>query len=235
MSEWILSIDLSTPEGIVTLEGYGKLFHREVAAASRVSELFVEAGELLSLAAIKSTDIGAIGVARGPGSFTGIRVAVMAAKTLAATLGVPLAAPDSPEVIAEGCRGLAEAVMVASDARRGEVYYGLYRLDEPAPRVLERPQVAKPEAAVACLLQWQNRLGEKIGLAGSALAAYPAAWPHDVLLIEETGPGPMGLSGLCRRYHELGRVEEPLELMPLYLRRPDARESVSLPGGVPCT
>ncbi|OFW56650.1 MAG: tRNA (adenosine(37)-N6)-threonylcarbamoyltransferase complex dimerization subunit type 1 TsaB [Candidatus Solincola sediminis] len=228
MTDWVLSLDLSSPQGILALEGHGKLFHREVAAGSRVSQLFVEADELLSLAGIDFKDIGAIGVAKGPGSFTGIRVAVMAAKTLAMVAHLPLVAPASLEVIAEGCRGPVEAVMVALDARRGEVYYGLYRLDSPIPATLEKPHVARPDLAAASLIQWQDRLPGTIGLTGSGLKAYEDAWPAGMLIIEKAGPDAQGLSRLCRNYYRSGRVEEALQLMPLYLRRPD------LGGGATC-
>jgi tRNA threonylcarbamoyladenosine biosynthesis protein TsaB len=124
----LLALELSTPEGILILESNGKLFQRCLAAGSRVSQLFYELRELLREANIEPHELTVIGVGRGPGSFTGIRVAVMAAKTLAMVLRLPLVAPDSLEILAEAYRGIAESAMIAIDARRGEIYYGLYDL-----------------------------------------------------------------------------------------------------------
>jgi tRNA threonylcarbamoyladenosine biosynthesis protein TsaB len=219
---WLLALDLSTPRGLLTLDGNGKSFQCEVAAGSRVSRLFVQARNLLGEACIDPGDIEVVGAGRGPGSFTGIRVAVMAAKTLASVLGVPLVAPDSLEAFAEGCRGIVTSVMIALDARRGEVYYGLYDLSDLPPKTLEAPVVAPPQEAVACISALKDRMGG-LGLAGSGVAAYPLVWPEDVRVIEDSIPGPEGLSRLCRTYYGLGRVEDPMSLMPLYLRRPDIR------------
>lgn len=224
-NDWLLALDLSTPYGIVVLEGNGNLFHRNVAAGSRVSQLFVEVSELLSLAAINATGLGVIGVGKGPGSFTGIRVAVMAAKALAKVLEIPLVAPDTLEVIAAGCRGSVGAVMATLDARRGEVYYGLYRLGRAETAIIEEPRVGPPREAVDHLSQWKGRLEGDIGLTGSALKAFPEAWPPDLLVFENGSPSPEGLSRVCRKYHERRAVEDPMKLRPLYLRRPDARES----------
>jgi tRNA threonylcarbamoyladenosine biosynthesis protein TsaB len=225
--EWLFALDLSNPEGILVLEGRGGLFHRTIEGGSRVARLFTIVGEMISAAEITIIDIGLIGVGRGPGSFTGVRAGVVAAKVLASALGTPLIAPDSLEVLAMGAEGATEAVMVALDARRGELYYGLYRLEEGYPVVLEGPSIAEPGVAVGSLLEWRKKLPTGIGLMGTGIKAYPEVWPSDFEIILGDSPLPQGLADLCRRMAGRGENVDPLELLPLYLRRHDARESFS--------
>lgn len=229
--DFLLAIDLSTPNGALVLEGNGYLYQRTLAAGSRVAGLFVEAEELLSEARLRPSDIGAVGVARGPGSFTGIRVAVMAAKTLSFALRIPLVAPGSLEVIAEACRGESGVVMAAIDAKRGEVYHGLFDLRGEGLTVLEPPAAGSPEEVISLMEDWQAR-GVEITLAGSGLAAFAGSRPAGRM--DEPGRRGQALGRLCRRYLENWRVQDPMALMPLYIRKPDVGRPAGVQGGVPC-
>lgn len=223
-SGWLLALDLSVPRGTLVLEGPGGLFQRAVEGEFRTSQLFVAAGEMMSSAGIAPRDIGIIGVGRGPGSFTGVRVGVMAAKALALVLGIPLVAPDSLEVAAMGAEGSAEAVLVAQDARRGEVYYGLYRLGEGRPVVLEGPSVARPEVAVEFLSALSAEFPASVAIVGTGVEAYPEVWPRELAAIPGDSPAPESFSRLCRHLAASGETADPMELLPLYIRRPDAKE-----------
>lgn len=74
----------------------------------------------------KAKDLDAIFVSRGPGSYTGVRIGVTTAKTLAWTLGIPLVGLSSLQIIAQNGLGRADYVMTLIDARRGQAYRGLY-------------------------------------------------------------------------------------------------------------
>jgi tRNA threonylcarbamoyladenosine biosynthesis protein TsaB len=221
---WLLAFDLSSPRGVLVLEARGDLFSRVVPGGSRVSHLFTAASEVMSLAGIDTGDVDLIGVGRGPGSFTGVRVAVMAAKTLATVLEVPLVAPDSLEVLSMGAEGLAEAVMVAQDARRGQLYYGFYHFQEGYPVIAEGPCVAGPERVAERLSVYRKRFPSGIAITGTGVNAFPRIWPRDLEVISGDSPTPLALSRLCRRYAANGQTRDHLELLPSYIRRPDARE-----------
>jgi len=221
---WLLAFDLSTPTGVVIVDGPGVSLCGEVDGSSRVSRLFVVAATLLSEAGISTRDISLLGVGRGPGSFTGIRVAVTAAKTLAAVLGVPLVAPDSLMVTAAGEAERGSAVFAAIDARRGEVYCAVYRLSEGYPEVSMAPLVAAPAEAAAFLAEWMDEHGCGVVGIGNGIAAYPGAWPVGMRESGTAAPRAEGLVELCRLAYGRGEVVDPFMLMPLYLRSPDARE-----------
>jgi len=87
---------------------------------------------------LKPAELDGIGVAQGPGSYTGVRIGVTTAKTLAWSLRVPLVGISSLQVIAQGAAGFPGVIVPMIDARRGQVYRGCYRWDEEAGIVMEQ-------------------------------------------------------------------------------------------------
>lgn len=224
---WLLAWDLSGPRGLLVLEGKGALFSRTLKGAAETASLFAFAARMLAEAGISPLELGLLGASRGPGAFTGVRTAVMAAKALGDVLRVPLVAPVSLAVIAAGTAPSGH-VFVASDARRGQVYYALYAVEAgaygPEPVALEGPAVARPGDAAASLRRWTEKLGEGIVLVGSGIEAYRDLRP-DGLQREDGGePRPRALACLCRSLHSRGDTVDPLRLTPFYLRQPDVGE-----------
>lgn len=221
---WLLAMELAGPGGLLVLEGPGGLLHSSWEGGERSRLLFVAADELLRRAGIGPHDLGLIGVGKGPGSFTGIRMGVMAAKALAEVLGTPLVAPDSLAATAVGPEK-AERVLVALDARRGELYVALFMMEGGGafgfPRPLGGPLVCSPEETAHLLRQWTVGLTGKLLLVGSGVEAYPDIWPPEARRAERRGPDPAGMAWLCRELHGRGEVEDHLSIKPLYLRRPD--------------
>ena len=219
--DWLLAFDLSTPRGTLVLDGPDGALSREIAGHERTAGLFVEIKAMLEKADIRREDVAILGVGRGPGSFTGVRVAVTAAKTLAYALGVPLTAPESLAVRAAGAGSRGGAVFVALDARRGEVYYGMYRLEEGCPRPVLEPRAASPERAAAELKSFLEREGTEVAVTGTGIAPHPGVWPAGVQVVDGEPPAAEGLARACRMAAERGELVDPLELLPLYIRRPD--------------
>lgn len=157
----------------------------------------------LEEAGIVRQDLTAIAVGVGPGPFTGLRVGVVTARTLGFVLDVPVYGVCSLdaialEVVATGATP--GSFLVATDARRKEVYLASYDADG---RRLEGPVVTKP-ADVAT----------DAPVAGAGPELYPDAFPHAITPVR---PGAGWLAA--------GVGSELVELLdpePLYLRRPDA-------------
>jgi tRNA threonylcarbamoyladenosine biosynthesis protein TsaB len=109
---------------------------------------------LLAEAGVTRDQLGAIAVGVGPGSYTGLRVGIAAARGLATGLGLPLAGVDSLALVAWGALAPGETGVAALDARRGNVYAGLYRRDgdelttlaPPAKRSRDEARAAHPQA-----------------------------------------------------------------------------------------
>jgi tRNA threonylcarbamoyladenosine biosynthesis protein TsaB len=180
--------------------------------------LLQEAG--LTVAAI---DVFAVGL--GPGSYTGLRVGLTAAKVLAYAAGRPLVGFDSLEAIARNAPEDALRIAVVADAQRGDLYTAHFRRDTPGgPLVRQTPTRAEPMA------DWSQRLEPGTLVLGPALEldrirnALPAQAQALPAGDEAHGPDPHRLLLLAIELWQSGRREDPWFLEPLYLRRSAAEE-----------
>jgi tRNA threonylcarbamoyladenosine biosynthesis protein TsaB len=159
----------------------------------------------LGEAGIVRQDLTAIGVGVGPGPFTGLRVGLVTARTLAFVLEIPVYGVCSLDVIAVEAidtGAVTQEFVVATDARRKEVYLATYdagglRLDGP---LVDRPADRTTQLPVA----------------GEGALLYPEAFPHAM------GPTRPSAGWLARAVTD--ERAELLDPEPLYLRRPDATE-----------
>ncbi|MBB6447622.1 tRNA (adenosine(37)-N6)-threonylcarbamoyltransferase complex dimerization subunit type 1 TsaB [Bacillus benzoevorans] len=98
--------------------------------------------KLLQDCEMKPVDIEKIVVAKGPGSYTGVRIGVTIAKTLAWTLKIPLVGISSLQVLAAGVgRYFGGGVSPLFDARRGQIYTGLYQFQNGGLQTLAQDQI----------------------------------------------------------------------------------------------
>lgn len=86
--------------------------------------VFIE--ETLQIAGIKYADLNAVAVSKGPGSYTGLRIGVSAAKGLCYALNIPLIAIDTLELLARQVKQKSGVIIPLIDARRMEVYSAIY-------------------------------------------------------------------------------------------------------------
>ena len=120
-------------------------------------ELVGSVREALTKAGCGMSDVDAVLVGRGPGSFTGVRIGVATAKGIACGAGLPLFGASALDAMAWSAwkNGIRGKLAVAGDAMRGEVYPGIYLLDdEGAHRTFPAETVLKVDAAIA---EWSSR------------------------------------------------------------------------------
>lgn len=86
--------------------------------------------ELLDATDTLPEQLGGIGVAKGPGSYTGVRIGVATAKSMAWSLNLPVVGISSLQAVAMNAAGFPGLIVPLFDARRGQVYSGCYRTDE---------------------------------------------------------------------------------------------------------
>jgi tRNA threonylcarbamoyladenosine biosynthesis protein TsaB len=127
----VLGIDTGGPIASFGIVAYGRLAAVATGAPpSHASGLPAAVDEVLDTAGVGFNDLSAIAVARGPGSFTGLRVGVSYAKGIAAAGKIAIVGVSSLDALALcAASGLAEGAIIypVIDARKGEVYTGLYR------------------------------------------------------------------------------------------------------------
>ena len=127
----LLAIDTSTECGSVALAVDRRVIARSaVLPRQHAEQLLPWIDELLAEAGLSRSQIDAIAVGRGPGGFTGVRLAVAVAQGLAWALQRPLLAVSSLAALAMQAGGApGERVLAAIDARMGELYLGCFQLD----------------------------------------------------------------------------------------------------------
>ncbi|PUB30016.1 tRNA threonylcarbamoyladenosine biosynthesis protein TsaB [Promicromonospora sp. AC04] len=195
--------------------------------------------EVLDEAGIERTDLTAVVAGTGPAPFTGLRVGLVTARTLALTLGVPVLGVPSLDALAVqavsdlGLRPGTE-ILATSDARRKEVYWARYRVvAHEGPHgfpVVER--IAGPDVdragfvAQAQLSPTDAGEGQPPVVIGEGAMLYPEFLPvaDDAPLV----PDATVLARLALVRRAAGE-EQPTE--PLYLRRPDVHEPTRAPTG----
>jgi tRNA threonylcarbamoyl adenosine modification protein YeaZ len=108
----------------------GQVLRDEAMDKGQAERLIPMLEEVLAEAGLGWRDLKAIAVGTGPGNFTGVRIAVAAARGLALGLGIPAVGVTRLEALAFG---LPRPVTVIEDARRGEVYVQVFNPDGPEP------------------------------------------------------------------------------------------------------
>jgi tRNA threonylcarbamoyladenosine biosynthesis protein TsaB len=210
LTEW-------TPGGGARLRAESKIVDRR-----RHAEVLAPAiSNVLGEARVTRPELSAVAVGVGPGPYTGLRVGLMTARALGAALRIPVHGVCTLDVLAWESRRTGPFV-VATDARRKEVYWARY--DSATTRV-SGPAVGRPDEAAAAGLP----------AFGEGALLYP-----EVLGPNATGPNVTGLSTVGTGSPALpsaaalaemvvtrlsgGEGPELLPPVPLYLRKPDARE-----------
>ncbi|ONI68803.1 tRNA (adenosine(37)-N6)-threonylcarbamoyltransferase complex dimerization subunit type 1 TsaB [Kribbella sp. ALI-6-A] len=201
--------------------------------ALRHGELLAPAiAEVLATAGVGVKELTKIAVGTGPGPFTGLRVGLVTARTMADVLGIEVVGVCSLDILAKQS-SLALPVAVATDARRKEIYWALY--DGPAAdgsrRRLEGPAVDKP-AEVAHVLAGLPVIGRGAVLYGEVLGATAtgASAGSAAGTIGAVGDEPEVVEYPSAEVLATGVVTGTLQVTapdPLYLRRPD----VTMSGG----
>jgi tRNA threonylcarbamoyl adenosine modification protein YeaZ len=145
MTQVLLAIDTSAGtavavlvDGVVASESY------DANSMQHAEQIGIQIQQVLEAANKKSSDVTAVAVGIGPGPFTGLRVGIAAAKMFAEGVSAPIYGVGSLDAIAFA-NSLDEPTLVLTDARRSEVFFGLYQGKTPAgvPKTLLGPGVKK--------------------------------------------------------------------------------------------
>ena len=215
----ILALDTATERGSLALLTDDQVVAELVldTPGSFLMHLLPALDALLAQTGRSLKEVGAICVSQGPGNFTGLRLGLATAQGLALALGAPAVAVPTLEVLAAPLAGSLHPVAAVADAKRQEVYLGLFDCRGEFPEPL-----GQPERLAAANLP--GRLQPPLVVTG------PGLKPHKDFLTENLVPGVLlapedlwlpravEVGRLGRRRLAQGLTAAPPQLTPLYLR-----------------
>ena len=200
-----LNLALLGNDGTVLAQAHQEVETHTTRLVPALDALFLEAGRA-------ATELVAIGVVLGPGSFTGLRVGLAAAEGLSAALRVPTFGIDSLTALALRSEGQGEGVALL-DARRRQVYARRFRRVSGLVTSLGEPVALDPSEAIHFeRSDWA--IGDGVPLV--------SAWPSRCLLQPEVPNLAVSAAAHARDQVESGG--SGTALVPLYVRAPDAKE-----------
>ena len=226
----LLAFETSSPVGSVALHVDGAVQQELIATPRKQTEqlLPLTAG-LLDRAGVALRDIDAIAFGRGPGSFTGLRIAAAVVQGLGLATGLPLLPVSSLAATAQGLwrtHGCSNT-LVCVDARMGEVYWAAFEMRDGLASVVGSEQISEPErVSGAGMVSWSGAgSGFEVyadvlaGLMAQACGVFAQACPKAIDLF------PLALADLAA-----GRGRGPEDANPAYLRPESAWKPAVGPG-----
>jgi tRNA threonylcarbamoyladenosine biosynthesis protein TsaB len=229
----ILALDTATENCSVALLIDGQLHaSEELIARGHAERILPMVDAHLKQAQLRLSELTAIAFGRGPGSFTGVRLAASVTQGLACGAGLGVVPVSDLRAVAQRALDLPAApqrVLVCNDARMHEVYWACFeRAADGLAAAVDKEHVGSP-AGVVLPPAWHD--GVPVCGAGSGFAAYPelrAAMPARVSVVSDPLlPRAAEIARLAVPEVGNGRMLRPEQALPVYLRDDVARPAAA--------
>ena len=215
----LLAVETSTEACSAALFMYGDVSERfELAPKEHTKLILPMIDSLMAEAGLKPQQLDALAFSRGPGSFTGVRIATGVIQGIALGADLPVVPVSTLAALAQDFfdHGDDDVAYVAMDARMGEIFWGVYRCDERGYAELVGEEAVTP----ASLVEFPDLDGVGIGSGWGVyaqelmarLAGHVSYYEADRL------PRASAIACLAARDFELGLAVSVEQAMPVYLR-----------------
>ena len=221
----ILAIDTATQVSSVAVLKEGRLL-AELTMQGKLTHsetLLPHIEQVLKMAAVAKEELTGIAVSNGPGSFTGLRIGLAAAKAMSYVLGIPLVGVSTLQALAYQLPAPGVRVMCLLDAQKGNAYVESYRWENNSLQVVDSVQVAKITDIVAACANMNAQvilLGDAVQKKVAGKLELPAnvsvAPPHIVM------PRAACVAMLGQAKLMAGETDNVMDLEPVYIRRSEA-------------
>jgi tRNA threonylcarbamoyladenosine biosynthesis protein TsaB len=210
----VLAIDTATERCSVALRVDGRVVERAVDTERNHAELVLPmVNEVLVEARVELNALDGIAYGRGPGAFTGVRIAVSVVQGLAYGASLPVVGISDLTAIAQQVAYPGAEILVCVDARMGEVYWGTFTVaaDSAIATLIGEERVDRPEHV---------RLRAPAVLAGTGFGAYPqlARRAPDATIHDRILPHARDIAMLGEVELSAGRGQSAAQAQPVYLR-----------------
>jgi len=176
--------------------------------------------EIVRMVEMDLSNIDAIAVTAGPGSFTGLRIGSATAKGLGLALNKPIVAVPTLDCMAYNLYGTDKLICPMMDARNNQVYTGLYEFSGDEFRIIV-PQKAE---GIDDLIEEINNMGRETVFLGDGVPVYMDKIMKDVRTGYRFAPAHLNrqragtLAALGIEYFKMGRIESAADHQPVYLK-----------------
>lgn len=179
--------------------------------------------EVLRLADVKREELSAVAVSLGPGSFTGLRIGLAAAKAIAYALSIPLVGVPTLEVLAAAFPSPGALIAPLIDAQKGNAYFALYRMTEHGAVCEKDVTVASPQEISDVIAEKTNPV-LLTGDFARKWAAKEEELPPNAIFAPMTHRMPRAALVAACAIDRLkkGEGKSPMALEPIYVRRSEA-------------
>ena len=230
----ILSIETATEHAGVALfeDRAERAAWRSDTDRDLCSRLAEEVAAVLSRASVPFDELDLLTVGLGPGSFTSLRIGLATAKAIALARDIPLVGVSSLEAMSWQQRDAKTDLCPLLDARRGELYAALHRIESSGPRALLPPFLAEAGALADRLLSHDRPVTVFGHLTAEQRAPFASRGPQLAVLDDSPFPDPTAVAALGRQRYETHGPDDLAALRPIYVRKSYAEESFDIDLGL---
>ena len=229
ISGWWLFIETSGRAANLGIAKDGEMIEiRALAEARRhARDMAATTQSMLNAAGTRLRDISGVVVSRGPGSYTGLRVGMISAQTLAYATGCPLVQVDTFASIAVQTPEPFDRVEIISDAQQEFVYTQSFERDRKTNQ-----WIAMNELRIAAIATWAEGVPDGVPISGTGIATYSSLIPERIVRLPEIFRQPTadGLLAVVRSGSIHAMITPVNEATPLYLRGSSAEEKLKRNG-----
>jgi tRNA threonylcarbamoyladenosine biosynthesis protein TsaB len=224
----ILGLDTATRCASVGLliDGTVVVEESHIADGSHAVSLLPLIDGVLTRAGCSARDLDAVAVSSGPGSFTGLRVAMSVAKGLACGTGLRVVGVPTLEALARSVVAHPGVICALLDARKGELYAACFEAEDGGVRRLSADALLTPQQLIALLPMPCVIVGDAVDSYGDFLRTHLGA-PATVLPFPSYGPRGGVVAALGWERIRAGEGEDLPSLEPSYVRPSEAERKVS--------
>lgn len=184
--------------------------------------------EIVKMTETSLETVDAIAVSAGPGSFTGLRIGSATGKGIGLALDIPMIHIPTMDALAYNLYGCKDMICPIMDARRNQVYTGLYEFDGEDFHIIQSQELMQIEELIARI----NSMGRKVMFLGDGVDTLSSYIMENIAVEYHFAPVHMNknkassVAALAQVYYKEGKIENAREHLPDYLRESQAEREL---------